>query len=60
MSGLNPTLAEEGRAYIREKRKEIRLVERLVDRVEELELENKSLNLRMDIVRKAREENEQE
>lgn len=60
MSGLNPTLAEEGRAYIREKRKEIRLVERLVDRVEELELENKSLNLRMDIVRKAREQNEQE
>lgn len=60
MAGLNPTLVEEGRAYIREKRKEIRLVERLVDRVEELELENKSLNLRMDIVRKAREENEQE
>jgi len=60
MAGLNPTLAEEGRAYIREKRKEIRLVERLVDRVEELELENKSLKLRMDIVMKAREENEQE
>lgn len=56
MSGLNPTLVEEGRHYIREKRKEIRLVERLVDRCEELELENKSLTLRMEIIMKAREE----
>ena len=55
MSGLNPTLAEEGREYVREKRKEIRLIERLVDRVEELEWENQSLTRRIEIIYKARE-----
>ena len=56
MPGLNPTLAEQARYWLREKRKELNLVERLADRVEELEWENESLRNRMDIVRKAREE----
>ena len=51
MSGL----VEEGREYIRTKRKEIALWDRLMDRVEELELENRSLKLRMEIIFKARE-----
>ena len=55
MSGLNPTLVDEGREYVREKRKEIRLIERLVDRVEELEWENQSLNQRIEIIYEARE-----
>ena len=61
MSGLgHPGLIEEGREYIRAQRKEIRLIERLVDMVQELELEAKSLNLRMEIILKAREEAESE
>lgn len=60
MSGLNPTLAQEMRVWLREKRQELNMIERLVDRVEELEWENESLRNRMDIVRQAREENEQE
>lgn len=60
MSGLNPTMVEEVKFWLRERRKELNMIERLVDRVEELEWENESLRNRMDIVRQAREENEQE
>ena len=60
MSALNPTLADEMRHWLREKRRELNMIERLVDRVEELEWENGSLNARLDIVRKAKEEHEQE
>lgn len=59
MSGLNPTMVEEVKFWLRERRKELNMIERLVDRVEELEWENESLRNRMDIVRQAREENEQ-
>ena len=50
------TLPQEMRVWLREKRQELNMIERLVDRVEELEWENESLRNRMDIVRKAREE----
>lgn len=56
MSALNPTLAEEMRHWLRDKRRELNMIERLVDRVEELEWENNSLTNRLDIVRQAREE----
>lgn len=50
------TLPQEMRVWLREKRQELNMIERLVDRVEELEWENESLRNRMDIVRKAKEE----
>lgn len=56
MAGLNPTLVEEGQAYVREQRKEIRLIERLVDRCAELEWEVESLRRRMNIIYEAREQ----
>jgi hypothetical protein len=59
MSGINPTLAQEMRIWLRERRQELNMIERLVDRVEELEWENESLRNRMDIVRKAKEEAEE-
>ena len=59
MSGLNPTLAQEMRIWLRERRQELNMIERLVDRVEELEWENESLRNRMDIVRKAKGEAEE-
>lgn len=56
MSKLNPTLPEELRMWLRDKRRELNKIERLVDRVEELEWENKSLRDRLDIVLEARSE----
>jgi len=56
MGGLNPTLQEKMRVWLREKRQELNMIERLVDRVDDLEWETESLRNRMEIILKAKEE----
>lgn len=59
-NGLSPNLAQEMRVWLRTKHQELNLLERILDRCEELEWENQSLRDRIDIITKARKDDEQE